>query len=91
MTATVFWVGARNFEALGVDTSSKGVPERILDHAGETINGILCETGFIKHDTLATIVTGECQFLEQVGKHVRALIVSFDAIDKIQQTYTNVE
>lgn len=76
MTTAVLGVGTRNFEALGVDASGKGVPERVLDHARETINGILGETGFIEHDAFTAIVTGECQFLEKVGKHVRALIVS---------------
>jgi hypothetical protein len=54
---SVLRIRTDNLEAISVNTPGEGVPERILDHARQTIDRVLGETSFIENDPLPIVIT----------------------------------
>jgi hypothetical protein len=56
-TCSVLGIRTDDLEAVAIDAPGKGVPERVLDHARQTINGILGETSLIEDYPLPVMIT----------------------------------
>jgi hypothetical protein len=56
-TSSVLGIRADDFETVAVDAPSERVPERILDHARQTIDRVFCETSFIEDYPFPVMVT----------------------------------
>lgn len=70
ISAAVLGIGTGYFETLGINSTSQGIPERVFDHSGESVDRILSESSFVKHNSLPAEVTSESELLEEIGKHV---------------------
>lgn len=57
--ASVLGIRTGHLQSFSIDTSGQGVPERVLDHSGQSVHGILRQSSFIEDDSLSAIVAGE--------------------------------
>jgi hypothetical protein len=72
-SASIFGIGTNDFKTLGIDPSSQGVPEGVLDHARQTVDRVLGQPSFIENDSLSTILPGDSELLKEIGHHVVSL------------------
>jgi hypothetical protein len=56
-TCPVLRICTDDLEAIAINAPGEGVPERILDHARQTVDGVLGETSLVEDYPLPIVIT----------------------------------
>jgi hypothetical protein len=59
-TCPVLRICSNDFKAIAVNSTRKGMPKGVLDHARESVDRVLSETSFVQNDALPVVISGQC-------------------------------